>query len=376
MSGPRVLLTGANGFIGSHILNQLLEKSVFVQAVVRSKEKASKIAKDFPHAGKSKLGFSIVPDITAPKAFENCIKESLPLSAIIHTASPVSSATIPSEYIEPAIQGTLQILEAAHNYAPSLKRFVYTSSIQSVVNPLDLNGIGTHYSSNSWNPVTMDQAMSGPLALTYSASKTFAEKAGQLLFLWGKFVEDAHADNHVAWEFMKIRKPQFELVVLNPPGVFGPHRNHIESTASLNASNKWLYRNLMLSERSTAVPPDTVPLTVDVRDLALAHYQAAFAPGVGNRRYLVAEGSHLNQEICDYLRTVLGSEWEGRIPLGSPGNYTPAPDAFKTDLSDAQEILGRAYRSFEETFTDTGRYIADLHQKSPPLSDVGNETAW
>ncbi|KAJ9646675.1 Glycine-rich RNA-binding protein 2, mitochondrial [Knufia peltigerae] len=356
MSGPRVLLTGANGFIGSHILNQLLEKSVFVQAVVRSKEKASKIAKDFPHAGKSKLGFSIVPDITAPKAFENCIKESLPLSAIIHTASPVSSATIPSEYIEPAIQGTLQILEAAHNYAPSLKRFVYTSSIQSVVNPLDLNGIGTHYSSNSWNPVTMDQAMSGPLALTYSASKTFAEKA--------------------AWEFMKIRKPQFELVVLNPPGVFGPHRNHIESTASLNASNKWLYRNLMLSERSTAVPPDTVPLTVDVRDLALAHYQAAFAPGVGNRRYLVAEGSHLNQEICDYLRTVLGSEWEGRIPLGSPGNYTPAPDAFKTDLSDAQEILGRAYRSFEETFTDTGRYIADLHQKSPPLSDVGNETAW
>ena len=44
----RVLLTGANGFLGSHILSELLDNGFFVRGVVRSQSKADQIAKDFP----------------------------------------------------------------------------------------------------------------------------------------------------------------------------------------------------------------------------------------------------------------------------------------------------------------------------------------
>ena len=73
MARARVLLTGANGFIGNHIISQLLEKPtekpIFVQAVVRSQAKGERIMKDFAQFDRSKLDFSVVPDIMAPGCF-------------------------------------------------------------------------------------------------------------------------------------------------------------------------------------------------------------------------------------------------------------------------------------------------------------------
>jgi nucleoside-diphosphate-sugar epimerase len=180
MSQARVLLTGANGFIGSHILSLLLDKSVFVQAVVRTEAKAKKVQKDFPGIDSSKLGFSIVPDITAPGAFDQCLHDAQPLDAIIHTASPFNftEAKTVSEFIEPAVQGTKQVLESAARHAPGLKRFVITSSFAAIGNPLDLQGDGRLYSSDVWNPIT-EKEVGNDLMLSYWASKTFAERAGE-----------------------------------------------------------------------------------------------------------------------------------------------------------------------------------------------------
>jgi nucleoside-diphosphate-sugar epimerase len=181
MGGPRALVTGANGFIGSHIVDLLLEKGIFVQAVVRSEEKVARVKKDFPLADDSRLGFSIVPDISAPGAFDKCIQESLPLDVIIHTASPFNYSVYkdPSQYLGPALQGTLEILSSTLKYASGLKRLVITGSFSAIGNPLDLQGNGTLYTSDSWNPLTMEQATSGTTNIAYWGSKTFAERAGQ-----------------------------------------------------------------------------------------------------------------------------------------------------------------------------------------------------
>ena len=100
-------MTGANGFIGSHIL-QLLEKSIFVQAIVHSEAKASRVRKDFPSFGSSKLDFSIVPDITAPGAFDRCLEDSQPLDAIIH--NPASREVLGVTYrpFETIVTDTLE----------------------------------------------------------------------------------------------------------------------------------------------------------------------------------------------------------------------------------------------------------------------------
>ena len=140
----RVLLTGANGFIGSHILQLFLDRSIFVQAVVRSEAKASRVRKDFPGFDSSKLDFSILPDITTPGAFDQCLKDAQPLDAIIHTASPFnySTAKVATDFIDPAVRGTTEIIESAAKYSPGLKRFVITSSFAAIGNPEDLQGNG------------------------------------------------------------------------------------------------------------------------------------------------------------------------------------------------------------------------------------------
>ncbi|OCT44943.1 putative oxidoreductase [Cladophialophora carrionii] len=343
MAHPRVLLTGANGFIGSHILSLFLEKSIFVQAVVRSEAKAQKVRQDFPAFDKTQLDFSIVSDITAPGAFDQCIKDAQPLDAIIHAASPFdfSTAKTVADFIEPAVRGTTEILESAAKHAPGLKRLVITSSFAAIGNPSDLQGNGRVYSSDVWNPVTKEQAPTLNLRFGYWASKTFAEQA--------------------AWEFIKTHKPSFELVVLNPPLVYGPLRHSIDSMSDLNTSNAPVWK-LMTSEKTAQVPEDTLHISVDVRDLAFAHYQAAFALGVGNRRYLVTPGSHRNQEICDILRGEF-PELDQKIPLGQPGEHSLPEGFFKIDNRASQEILGVTYRPFAVTVADTARSLLEVEKK-------------
>jgi nucleoside-diphosphate-sugar epimerase len=362
MAQTRVLLTGANGFIGSHILSLFLEKSVFVQAVVRSEAKAQKVRQDFPAFDKSKLDFSIVPDITAPGAFDQCLKDAHPFDAIIHAASPFnfSTAKTVSDFIEPALRGTTEILKSAAKHAPGLKRLVITSSFAAIGDPLDLQGNGRVYSSDVWNPVTKEQIPALSLRHSYWASKTFAEQA--------------------AWEFIKTHKPSFELVVLNPPAVYGPLRHSIDSMSDLNTSNVPLW-NLLTSEKTAQVPEDSLHISVDVRvskflltisrnhsltfsrqDLALAHYQAAFAPGVGNRRYLITVGSHGNQEICDIMRKEF-PQLDQKIPLGHPGKHSLPEGFFKIDNRASREVLGITYRPFAETIADTARSLLEVEKE-------------
>jgi nucleoside-diphosphate-sugar epimerase len=185
MKPLRVLLTGGNGFVGSHILDVLLERGVFVQAVVRSPEKAAKIRKDFSAFDKTRLDFSIVLDMTLAGCYDKCIQESQPLDAIIHTASPFNYELYHdfSEYLEPALRGTVEILRSASSYAPQLKRLVITGSFSAIGNVLDLQGNAVVYSSDSWNPITMEQATSATVNVAYWGSKTFAERAGKKLTL-------------------------------------------------------------------------------------------------------------------------------------------------------------------------------------------------
>lgn len=87
MPPQRILLTGANGFVGSHVLDQLLTHGHSVRAIVRSESKASQVLADFPNYG-SRLDFGIVPDITSPGAFDKVVVSAPPFDIAIHTASP------------------------------------------------------------------------------------------------------------------------------------------------------------------------------------------------------------------------------------------------------------------------------------------------
>lgn len=342
-SGKRVLLTGASGFIAAHVLKILLDQGFWVRATVRSVSKQRAIEAAYPGAA---LDFAIVEDIGAPNAFDGAVVADPPLDAVIHTASPfhMNVQDPKRDMLDPAVQGTRGLLESIKKHAPGVKRVVVTSSFAAILDADKLNPPwpGKVYTEEDWNPVTWERAINDPVN-TYRGSKTFAEKA--------------------AWDFVKDEKPNFDLVVLNPPMVFGPIVND-QTLATLNTSNQRV--NGYLSGQLKEVQPSGVHLWIDVRDLALAHVLAVTVPGAGGHRFFtLADGTYSNQEICDFLRKNF-PEIRDRVPEGKPGNglgLKPG-EYFVGDNSKSKKILGITYRGLEESIVDTAKSILELEKKA------------
>ena len=172
---PLVLVTGVSGYIGSHIVKQLLEQGNYrVRGTVRSltvEEKVKPIQDLVPNA---KYPLELVEaDLLQPDSWTAAVKDA---TYVIHVASPFPN-TIPSnpdDVIKPAVDGTQAVLKAAAE-AGTVKRIVLTSSIAAVYDaclPIPKENEETKtFNEENWTNVE------DPLLDPYARSKTLAEKA-------------------------------------------------------------------------------------------------------------------------------------------------------------------------------------------------------
>lgn len=123
----------------------------------------------------------------------------------------------------PAVHGTTGILKSALAHAPSVKRVVVTSSCAAVVTPSPDAHV---FSEKDWNEASIaevnEKGKAAAAVAKYRASKTLAERA--------------------AWEFVEKHKGEigWDLVVLNPPFVFGPFLHEVDKPENLNESaHQW-----------------------------------------------------------------------------------------------------------------------------------------
>jgi len=342
---PHVLLTGANGFVGSNILAQLLAKGIAVRAVVRSASKGDRILSDFPAHGPTQLTIGIVPDITTPGAFDSVVQSTPPFDVVIHTASPFLYRAVSSneEFLNPAVKGTQEVLRAVKAHAPGVKRVVITSSCAAVVN-FAADPVASPqkvYTEEDWNPTSWEGALTGTPGNAYQASKKFAEKA--------------------AWDFLEKEKPNFDLVTLTPPMVYGPLRHTITSVKQLNESNSRIYNLFINSSKDAPLPPNGMHVYTDVRDLAHAHVLAATLPAASNQRFVICAGQIRSQEISDLLRENI-PELESRTPKGVPGGNPLPPTAYTCSSEKAKSVLGLTFRSKKETFVELAKQLLEIEK--------------
>ncbi|KAJ9148363.1 NAD-dependent epimerase/dehydratase [Pleurostoma richardsiae] len=326
MDSPRVLLTGGNGFIASHILDALLQRTFSVTVTVRSADKGWQLLSAYPDATPARLAFNVVEDIVRDGAFDEAVASER-FDYVIHTACPYHfNITNPVvDFIDPAVKGTVGILKSVKDHAPTVTRFVLLSSSATILNPFNHSKV---YDESVFGETTWEEAINPRLC--YRAAKIFSEKA--------------------AFDFMDSYNPSFDLVVLNPPLVFGPAPRHLKSLDSLNTSNQRI-RDLVLGKFQEVLPP-TGPVYIfcDVRDVAEAHVQALQTPEAGGQRFFIVGGYFSNKKIVDLIRQ-LRPDLSHRLPAKETQDDMPQ-DVYGWDNSKSRKVLNLSYRDLETCVND------------------------
>lgn len=168
------LVTGGTGFIGSHLVEELIARKRKVRCLVRKTSNISHL---------KKLGVELVFGDLADKDF---LKKAVGgVETIYHLAAIARPMSIPNRlYFEVNVQGTRNLLEAC--FGKNLKKIIYMSSI-SVVGP-----------SRDGRPVN-ENTPPNPIDV-YGKSKLAAEK--------------------IVFDF--IKKHNLPILILRAPMVFGP----------------------------------------------------------------------------------------------------------------------------------------------------------
>ena len=270
---PKVLVTGASGFIGTHVIRQLLRAGYAVRGTVRSLQDEQKIDAIWdvcPDAESCNRMLLVEADLHDEHCWDAAAEGCTYVFHLAHpTPSEVEHAANEDEIIKTAVEGTLSVLKACAK-SDTVKRVVMTSSVAAISAGL----CGGDYTENDWADVSKDNVG------LYAKSKVLAEKA--------------------AWDFVKSleRENAFEFVVLNPGLVIGP---------ALCGTFPWSLRigKAMLTRTLPMIPKISLPM-VDVRDVAAAHLKAMTSPVTPRKRIIISAGNLWYREIVDICQDEFG----------------------------------------------------------------------
>jgi nucleoside-diphosphate-sugar epimerase len=325
-----VMVTGAAGYVASWLVKRLLEEGLTVHATVRNPNDKEKVKHLDEIAAKTtgKIIYykaDLLQDGSFADAMQGC-------ELVFHTASPfkIRVKDNQKDLVDPALQGTRNVLESV-NKTPSVKRVVLTSSVAAVygdnkdASSIPNNKLNEEY----WNTTSSVKHQA------YSYSKTVAEKE--------------------AWDINK-KQTRWDLVIINPGLVFGPSLNPKVTSGSFEVVKQ------LINGTTMAGVPNLWFGTVDVREIAEAHYKAGFIPE--------AKGRHI---VCNESVTLLDM---AKILREKYGNKFPFP---KNELPKFLFWLVSPFVGVDRKFVtnnvgykvffDNSKSIKELGIKYRPLKD-------
>lgn len=355
MSAENILITGANGYLGLHVIHDCILKGWNVVAAVRTENAAARIRSIFPDATSSlQIDLVQITGITNPESLKPAFRAHRPVTAIINLASPLinNPEDARRDVLDPAIQAGTAILEAARRFgAGKVHRVVHTSSCAAVLNPHLGDAPGHTYTADDWNPTTYDEAATGGDAVAYMGSKALAERA--------------------MWDWMKTNENSvsFDFVSVAPAGILGPHylgaledKGESLDLTKLNLSSQMLW---VLADPTAAPTPYNsyhFGCWVDVRTASATLVAAVTHPDAGGQRFICAQRCHW-QLVRNAARAAV-PELRNRIDVGVSEDAEAAKKTtYDIDGSKVTTVLGVKYTSMEDATRDSFAQLLEAERQ-------------
>jgi dihydroflavonol-4-reductase len=328
MTAPEknILITGASGFIGLHLVKKLLALGHRVTAMSKNPNQIlTAMTGDFP------LLQAVHGDIVTmyESDLDRLLKEK---NVVYHLAGLVSYQSRDSERQRLLnVEGTRKV--AASAVRAGIGRFVHTSSIAAM---------GIAEKDGAFADETIDYNLSG-LGLSYCDSKQEAEMVVQ--------------------EFVAAG---LNAVILSPGIIFGEGDNH---------PHHFRIFRFMSKGRSLCVPRGGIPFS-DINDIIDAHVNALNMGRAGERYCLVSANRTFKQAAETFAKL-----YGGRAPLFEiPAPFTLAagylsdcllyPLGYKDGLTRQQ-----AYLANKKIFFSSEKAIAELDFKPTAFEQTIERTA-
>ena len=314
----RVMLTGATGFLGRHLLNCLQQEGAEVAAVVRSREAAVELGR---------LGVAAtVGSIEDPGALRQAL--SVPTDCVFHVAADTRQW---HRHIEQQsrtnIEGTRNVIAAAQ--AAGVRRFVHTSSVSAYGQQEEtLTETSPRIGRESW--------------INYERTKAIAEE----------LVLEADA------------KGQIEANVLNPAHILGPGDTH-----------NWASMFLLIDQdKLPGVPPGSGAFA-DVREIAKAQLAAWQLPAHG-QTFLLGGAQASFLDLVQTIARELGRRVpEKTLPAGFLRGYARVLDAISRVTGREPSITPQAVSfTCHHLRVDSSKAMRELGYQLTPLDVLVHDT--
>lgn len=366
ISGPAdgpVAVTGASGYIGSHVVKNLVEAGYQVRACVRDANRSDKVsyllAMDEKGPGSVELYSCDLMQASAgayDEAFSGCC-------AVFHVAAdigtdPTYDRPTPESMYESLLDATAGVLESCRK-AGSVKRVVYTSSTAAVMGPGGPDRPANYvYTEDDW---------AGGSYESLEERYTSTNRDGKVFMNW-TVERSSYAKGKVDAEkfgYAFGEKHGIDVVSCCPCHVLGPLLGAPHDTV-------WQHRiGLMLQGKIDFPPAGMQWNIIDVRDIAETQRLAATSEVAKNgSRYMMVATDESGEPSMRMLLDMLGELFPD---IDIAGDYDPpaTEERLRARCTKAIDELGLKTHDVMDTLKATGETLLEFGLIEPARRSSG-----